>query len=448
MAEQARAGATLLYRGLVTFLSVMGLARAAGAAPETAGSEVAAGSVERYFSTLLVGLQKTELENGLEVVLDVERGAPLVAVSVTFSAGRNHGGALPELVAALRHRRATGPAADYALERARGAVSYQSAGWEHSTFTEVLPADELPFALWLEGLRLRPLPRLPAATASFASQAERAFSSLRPERRTLFELEQLAWALPAAEALGVNLLNQRWFTPQHAVLTVSGDFDSDEALRLVGEYVSDAARTPAPGSSEAREGKAPTEADRARTLPEGDLGAGLSIGFVVAGAADTSHAAVTLAAALLDGTDETDAMSPGPLFGGSRPYVARVELGEASGRSLLAIHMSRRSRSRDELTPKAVFDELGRLARRPLSEPALEALRKAALIRWLDQFASMKQRSELLGRYEALHGDARLAVRYARDLAGVTADDIRRVLATLSAERALVLQPPTREVRP
>lgn len=445
MAEQARAGTTLLYRGLVTFLSVMGLARAAGAAPETAGSEVGAGSVERYFSTLLVGLQKTELENGLEVVLDVERGAPLVAVSMTFSAGRNHGGALPELVAAVRHRRATGAAADYALERARGAVSYQSAGWEHSTFTQVLPADELPFALWLEGLRLRPLPRLPAATASFASQAERAFSSLRPERRTLFELEQLAWAPPAVEALGVDLLNQRWFTTQRAVLTVSGDFDSDEALRLVGEYVSDASRAPAPGSPEAREGQGPTEADRARTLPDD---AGLSIGFVVAGAADASHAAVTLAAALLDGTDGTDAVSPGPLFGSSRTHVARVELGEASGRSLLAIHMSRRSRSRDELTPKAVFDELGRLARRPLSEPALEGLRKAALIRWLDQFASMKQRSELLGRYELLHGDARLAARYARDLAGVTADDVRRVLATLSADRALVLQPRPREVRP
>ncbi|HEY6723963.1 MAG TPA: hypothetical protein VI197_08020, partial [Polyangiaceae bacterium] len=94
----------------------------------------------------------------------------------------------------------------------------------------------------------------------------------------------------------------------------------------------------------------------------------------------------------------------------------------------------------------SVFDELQRLARRPLTEPALGALRKAVLIRWLDQFASVKQRSELLGRYEVLHGDARLAARFARDLANVSANDVRRVLATLTADRALIRQPLAQEV--
>ncbi len=443
MAQLARRGGWFDAPRLAIFLGVFGLARVAGAAPDAAGSEAPPGSVERYFSRLLVGIQKTEFENGLQVVLDVERGAPLVAVSMTFPAGRNHGGVLPELVDALRHRRITGAATDHALVRARGATSYQSAGWDHSTFTEVLPPDELPFALWLEGQRLRPLSALPAATDAFASEAERAFAWLRAERRASFELEHLAWPAPAAEASGVNLLNQVWFEPRRAVLTVSGDFDGDEALRLLDEYVSDGISAARPATPETTTGEVLPGAERTRALPADALDTTLSIGFVVAGAADAGHAAVTLAAALLDGTH---AISPGPLFGSSATLAASVGVGEASGRSLLAIHTRRRAPERGALTPRSVFDELQRLARRPLTEPALGALRKAVLIRWLDQFASVKQRSELLGRYEVLHGDARLAARFARDLANVSANDVRRVLATLTADRALIRQPLAQEV--
>lgn len=430
MAGQTRARAP---RRLAASLTVMCLTRAAGAVPERSVPREAPASLDRYFGAQLVGIHKTVLDNGLEVVFNVERGAPVVAVSTTFGTGRSRGAALPELIDALRHRRVAGSTTDYALVRARGAVSYQSAGWEHSTFTQVWPADELPFALWLEGQRLRPLPRLPESARRLAGAAERAFTAILPERRLLFALESLAWAPPASEALGMNLLNDCCFTPERAVLTVTGDFDSDQARLLLADYVSDASEAPKVERAPAIV-VPPTEVVSASAVPEASLGEWLSIGFPVAGAADSTHAAVVLAAELLNRLSTTAG------FSGSRAHAMRIELSEASGRSLLALHLSRRVPSRKALTSAAVFSELGRLARRPLSEPALAALRKAVLVRWLTQFTSLKQRSELLGRYEVLHGDARLVARLASALARATASDVQRVLATLTEDRAVVIQ--------
>jgi len=453
VAGEARARITRHFCRLAVWFSVSASAGVAGAAPELTAARDAQSSVDRYFSALLLGIQKSELPGGLEVVLNVERGAPLVSVSTTFRTGRAQGGSLPDLVDALRHRRtasgasdSAAAASDYALMRARGAASYQNAGWEHSTFTQVLPADELPFALWLEGQRLRPLPRLPEAARAVASEAERAFSLLGQEAHSVFELEQLAWAPAAGGEPDLKLLNDWFFAPKHAVLTITGDFDSDEALRLLGEHVDEAARAPEPKPAGAQHVPAAAQQHESAGAQHESTGepsfdaasAQLSIGFVVAGVGDASHAAVTLAAALLERTDRD---APGALFASSGALALRVELNEARGRSLLTIHLSSPAASRAELTPKAVFDELRRVASRPITAPRLESLRKAVLLGWLDQFASLKQRGELLGRYQALHGDARLSAHYARDLAAVRASDVERVLATLTADRAVVLEP-------
>ena len=431
--------ARLCWAVLIALVGATVVVRPASAAPETSVSKTPADSLESYLSAQSLGIQKTKLANGLTVVLNVERGTPLIAVSVTFPAGRDHGGAFLELFDSQRHWRALDVASDYELVRARGAVPYRSAGWEHSTFTQVLPTDELPFALWLEGRRLRRWAH--ASAAGVVTEFVPSFPFVEPERRALFALEQRAWA-PGVE-LGPNRLYSCCFTPAGAVLTVTGDFDSDEARRLLAEHVGSWEIDPRepesppgerqPDEVEALEGFDFDRVALGSPLPE------LSLGFGVAGANDPSHAAVTLAAELLEGGEGATS----GIFAGSRELDRRVELSEARGRSLLAIHLSRRSPSRDKLLPKTVFDELRRLGGHPLALPALEALRKAALLRWLDQFASAKQRSELLGRYEVLHGDARLSGRYARDLAAVTPSDVQRVLATLTADRAVVLEAET-----
>lgn len=91
MAGQARVRPVRILSRLAAFSIVTGVAGAAAAAPGEAAPREAANDVERYLSALVLGIQKTKLDSGLEVVLNAERGAPSVSVSVTFPAGRDHG---------------------------------------------------------------------------------------------------------------------------------------------------------------------------------------------------------------------------------------------------------------------------------------------------------------------------------------------------------------------
>lgn len=421
----------------LAFLSVTALTSAAGAAPE-ASPAMPEASIERYLSDLALGIQKTRFDNGLEVVLNVDRSLPVVALAMTFRIGRAQGSSLPELCDYLRHHRLGDGPADHELSRARGAVAYQSAGWEHATFTQVLPADELPFGLWLEGQRLRELQAVPERARAFADQSEQAFARLRPDANASLALEALAWAPVARPDLG--LLNQRCFAPSSGVLTLAGDFDSDVALRLIAEHVTLSATAERPPPEPEPEPTSVTQARIADLGPSAPVGGSvpeLSIGFVVPGAGTREHAAVTIVSELLR---PSESQWHAGVLGTPRAPNTRVTLDEARGQSFLSVHIGANSR-RARPTPRALFDEFSRLGSRPVPGPVLERARNAALLGWLTRLASMKERAELLGRYEVLHADARLTARQPRALASVTASDVQRVLQTFTPERAFVLEP-------
>lgn len=457
MAEQANAlsarpspASSEWCRRVAAFLSALALTSVAGAAPNAPAQQATAHlggpqvSIERYLADLVLSIQKTKFDNGLDVVLNVDRSLPVVALAMTFRTGRAQGSSLPELCDYLRHHRTGDGSADHELLRARGAVAYVSAGWEHATFTQVLPADELPFALWLEGQRLRELRALPEPARRFANESWQAFALLQPHANAAHALEARAWAPAARPDLGLDLLNQRFFSPTSGVLTLTGDFDSDEALRLIAEHVatpSAAAELPPPRpkppdarlASGARSGVS----EPGPPAPLASSGPELSIGFVVPGASSVEHAAVTIALELLR---PSESQWHAGLLGTARAPNTRVALDEARGQSLLSLHISADPR-RPRPTPRALFDELSRLGKRPLPTPLIDRARNAALASWLARFASMKERAELLGRYEVLHDDARISARQPRALASVTASDVQRMLQTFTANRALVLEP-------
>ena len=54
--------------------------------------------IDQYFSEVLLGLQKRKLESGLGVVINVDRTAPVVALSMTFPSGRSDGDAVPDII--------------------------------------------------------------------------------------------------------------------------------------------------------------------------------------------------------------------------------------------------------------------------------------------------------------------------------------------------------------
>src|SRR5690349_19522466 len=110
-----------------------------------------------------VRLQRFELPNGLVVLLAPDPGSTSVLVWTTFRAGtlyepRGRSG----MAHLVEHLLATGPTpqTDYAtlLESRRARNFNASTGAELMSFQAVVPAEELPVALWVAADRMGTLP--------------------------------------------------------------------------------------------------------------------------------------------------------------------------------------------------------------------------------------------------------------------------------------------------
>lgn len=108
----------------------------------------------------LLSHERYQLDNGLDVVLHVDRRLPLVAVDLTYHVGTMHDGEHPGLAHLVEHVmfRGTRHMADGELERrlfeagARGTNAETSE--DQTSYHTVVPAGQLPLALWLESDRM------------------------------------------------------------------------------------------------------------------------------------------------------------------------------------------------------------------------------------------------------------------------------------------------------
>ncbi len=114
---------------------------------------------------LSVPVERIVLPNGLVVLLAPDPTVSSVAVWMSFRAGALHGDAVRSGLAHLvEHLMASGPTpdTDYAalLERRRARWFNASTGYDFMTFEVIVPAEELPLALWVATDRLATLPGL------------------------------------------------------------------------------------------------------------------------------------------------------------------------------------------------------------------------------------------------------------------------------------------------
>ena len=421
------------------------------AAPQTAVAHH--DSVDRYFSKLLVGLQKSRLDSGLKVLLSVDRENPVVALSTCFKAGRAEPASfdrgLPELAAYLRHRRVlaeTRP--DHQLWAARGARESEQLGLDYSCFTSVLPASELAFGLWLEAQRLRSLRKVPEGAEAIARKRREAWQWLHPRAAAGLQLQLLARSkAPLASASvrsGSNenlavTLNEHYFSADEAVLTLVGDFDPDQASRWIREYFDfdepqpDTRQPGAAGAGVANMRTGESKSSELTLAPHA-----LFVGFVQAAPSTADRAALELLARLL--TLDTDARAQTAFLSAAGATDFGTEVCSSGHSSLFIAHLTLqpsadRARARAELLRKIASYS----SRRPAAA-ALERAKQVALVRWVTHFASPQQRAALLGRYEAVLGDARLAARQHLALSAVTAEDIQRASKSLVAEHLVILR--------
>ncbi|MEJ7802273.1 MAG: pitrilysin family protein [Candidatus Limnocylindria bacterium] len=207
-------------------------------------------------------IQRHLLDNGLRVVLSRDPRAPLVAVNLWYDVGSKHEKAGKTGFAHLfEHMMFQGSAnvekgQHFSLVQAAGGTLNASTWLDRTNYFETLPGHELELALWLEADRMASL--LPAMTQEkldnqrdvvknerrwsvdnqpYGSWDEKMQALVYPvghpyHHSTIGSMEDLS----AASLEDVQDFFATWYAPNNAVLTVAGDFETDEALAMIERH--------------------------------------------------------------------------------------------------------------------------------------------------------------------------------------------------------------------
>src|SRR5688572_834067 len=209
-----------------------------------------------------IPIERRTLDNGLRVVLSRDPRAPLVAVNLWYDVGSRHEKAGKTGFAHLfEHMMFQGSAnvakgQHFSLVQAAGGTLNASTWLDRTNYFETLPGHELELALWLEADRMASL--LPAMTQEkldnqrdvvknerrwsvdnqpYGTWDEKMQALVYPETHpyhhsTIGSMEDLS----AASLEDVSEFFATYYAPNNAVLTVAGDFETDEALVMIERH--------------------------------------------------------------------------------------------------------------------------------------------------------------------------------------------------------------------
>lgn len=200
-----------------------------------------------------------ELENGLDVILHEDHSSPIVAVTVTYHVGsKNEDPERTGFAHFFEHLMFEGTKH---IERSQFGKIVQNAGgrrnastsFDRTQYFEVLPANQLKLGLWLESERM-----LHAKIDSQGVETQREVIKQekkqrydnRPYGSLLKEVFSHSYTkhpyqwVPIGEEQYIDKASieefrefyEKFYVPNNAVLSIAGDFDTDEAKKLVKKY--------------------------------------------------------------------------------------------------------------------------------------------------------------------------------------------------------------------
>ena len=214
------------------------------------------------FTDMRIPIEQFRLDNGLLVTFSQDKTAPIVAVNLWYHVGsaneRKGRTGFAHLFEHMLFQGSENVGANehFELVQRAGGTLNGSTWLERTNYFETVPSNQLALALWLEADRMGSL--LPAMTQKKLDtqrdvvKNERRWSVDNQPYGTWWEkLPELAYPewhpfhhsligsmedLSAASLEDVEQFFRTYYTPDNAVLSIAGDFEADEATKLVQEY--------------------------------------------------------------------------------------------------------------------------------------------------------------------------------------------------------------------
>lgn len=213
-------------------------------------------------ATIDLTFEEFDLPNGLHVILHRDGSIPLVAVNLWYHVGskNEHEGesGFAHLFEHMMFQGSENVPANMHFQHVQsaGGTLNASTSFDRTNYYETLPAHQLELGLWLEADRMR---ALAVTEENLENQRDVVIEERRsrydnqPYGTMLMELFARAYKLQpykhptigsiadirAATLEHVQAFHRMYYQPRNATLCLAGDFDSNEAFRLVNRYFGD-----------------------------------------------------------------------------------------------------------------------------------------------------------------------------------------------------------------
>lgn len=452
---------------LTLTLAVVGLLSCASSPrPPSTGAAARAGPAK----TSIPVLRHTQLtlDNGLSVILHPDRRLPLVAVSIWYDVGALHEkpgrSGFAHLFEHMMFQASphVGEDQHFAILQAAGGTEINgTTGFDRTNYFETVPSNELETVLWMESDRMGFL-----LSSVNAASLKNQIDVVQNERRQSVEnrpyglmderITQALYPKPhpyhgnvigsmedigAATLPDVQEFFRTYYTPANATLTLAGDFEPEEATRLIERYFGSLVGRPKPPEVNIAAPALSGERVIDFVEPVGRLER-LAVAWMGPSAFEADTAALDLLAHVISGTRSARLdrrVSHDDLIAQS---VHAHFIEQASGGQFRIDLTVRPGRTLDE-AQVAVDEVLAELrATPPTTAELARALNsfETALFRGLESLGGFGGRAERLQLYAHYLGDpGRLAWdvdRYRR----VTVQDLSRVLKTYLGPDRLVVR--------
>ena len=418
-----------------------------------------------------VDFKETTLKNGLRVITVEDHSAPVIAVSITYNVGsRNERQGRTGFAHLFEHMmfkgsENVGSGEHFMLVFNNGGNMNGTTNEDRTNYFEVLPANQLDLALFLEADRMKSLAitkenldnqrnavqeerRLGIDNQPYGKsgevQQDLIYDNFAYKHTTIGSMEDLN----AASVEDVAAFFKMYYAPNNAVLVLVGDFKSAEALAKIKSSFESIPRQPDPPAVDMAE---PTQKAERRASLDDMLARAPRVDLAykaVAGNTADFYALQVLSGVLQGGQS-------------SRLYQKLVKekelvsnvggfMDEKRGVGAFYTNATLRSGAKTEDIEAAVYAEIERLKTEPIADWELQKAKNTTRRNLINGLQSSIARAITIGQYSVYYNDPNLINERLNKVDAVTKEDVQRVAKQylVDTNRTVVITMPKAKAKP
>ena len=418
-----------------------------------------------------VDFKETTLKNGLRVIIVEDHSAPVVALSITYNVGsrdeRQGRTGFAHLFEHMMFKGSenVGSGEHFMLVFNNGGNMNGTTNEDRTNYFEVLPANQLDMALFLEADRMKSLAitkenldnqrnavqeerRLGVDNQAYGKSSERQQELLYDNFAYKHSVIGSMDDLNAANVEDVAAFFKMYYAPNNAVLVLVGDFKTAEALAKIRSGFESIPRQPDPPAVDMAEPQ--QKAERRDTLNDVLARAPrIDLAFkAVSGNTADFYALQVLAAVLQSGQS-------------SRLYQKLVKekemvtnvggfMDEKRGIGAFYSNATLRPGVKTEDVEATIYAEIERLKKEPIADWELQKAKNTTRRNLINGLQSSLLRAITLGQYAVYYNDPSLINTRLDKVAAVTKEDVQRVANKylLDTNRTVVITMPQAKAKP